>query len=265
MPARAHVVLATFEQLPLLRKSLRGYLRQTARDFCLTVADDGSGPETAAFLEAFGAEAARGGIRLRHVWQADLGFRKARILNEAVRRSEGEDLFVFSDADCVPPAHFVERHLAAHRPRSFHVGGVVWLGAAESRALSEAAIDAGAHESLVTARQRRELRRRQRKSRWGMRLRLRHRPKVLGANLALDRELLEALNGFDENFEGWGYEDSDLRDRAMRLRPRPRVALLYGRNDVVHLCPESPRRVDREANRAYYRTRRPVRCERGVV
>jgi GT2 family glycosyltransferase len=264
MPARAHVVLAAYEQLPLLRKSLRGYLRQTAPEFSLTVADDGSGPETAAFLEDVRKEAARRGIELRHVWQEDRGFRKARILNEAVRRAGSGDLFVFSDADCVPPARFVERHLAAHRPRSFHVGGVVRLDAAESGALSESDIDAGVHESLVTPARRRELRRRQRKSRWGMRLRLPNRPKVLGGNLALDRELLEALNGFDEAFEGWGYEDSDLRDRAMRLRPRPRVALLYGRNDVLHLWPEAPRRVGRERNRAYYRTRRPARCERGL-
>ena len=36
-------------------------------------------------------------------------------------------------------------------------------------------------------------------------------------NFAMDRGLFEALNGFDERFVGWGYEDSDLRDRAMRL------------------------------------------------
>ena len=49
------------------------------------------------------------GIRVEHVWQEDLGWRKNRIMNEAVRRSRDESLlifiFIFSDADCIPPAH----------------------------------------------------------------------------------------------------------------------------------------------------------------
>ena len=53
--------------------------------------------------------------------------------------------------------------------------------------------------------------------------------------------------------------------RATRERvPRPKVKNLYGVNDVFHLWhprggrPSSP-------NRAYYETRRPARCEVGLV
>ncbi|HIG04401.1 MAG TPA: hypothetical protein EYQ08_01515 [Planctomycetes bacterium] len=66
-------------------------------------------------------------------------------------------------------------------------------------------------------------------------LRLKNRPKVLGLNMAMDRALFEDLNGFDEKFVGYGLEDSDLRDRAMRRSPRPRVVNLYGEKDVYHL------------------------------
>jgi hypothetical protein len=82
--------------------------------------------------------------------------------------------------------------------------------------------------------------------------------------MALDRALFEELNGFDERFDAYGYEDSDLRDRAMRLRPRPPVAILHGRNDVIHLW--HPRASGRKrAMDDYYRTPRPVRCEMGLV
>jgi glycosyltransferase involved in cell wall biosynthesis len=77
------------------------------RGFELVVADDGSGPDTRAIVERFGAA---------HVRQENTGFRKARIVNEAVRRSRGRTL-IFSDGDCVPPAEFVEAHLAAAGPR----------------------------------------------------------------------------------------------------------------------------------------------------
>ena len=82
--------------------------------------------------------------------------------------------------------------------------------------------------------------------------------------MAWSRDLLEALNGFDERFTTWGLgEDSDLRDRAMRLRPRPHVAVMYGVNDVVHLW-HPPAPGGRAASRAYYETSRPIRCELGL-
>jgi hypothetical protein len=111
----------------------------------------------------------------------------------------------------------------------------------------------------------RDLRKKARQSRWGTRVRRRHRPKVLGLNMAIDRELFVALNGFDERFESWGIgEDTDLRDRAMRSRPRPRVRVLYTLNDVFHLW-HPITRGRRSEGKPYYETSRPVRCERGLV
>jgi len=263
---RARVVVATYEQLPLLRLALRGYLRQTARDFSLVVADDGSGDDTARFLEGFALEAAAGGIPFAHLRHEHRGFRKTVILNEAVRRAAGEGLLVFTDGDCIPPASFVERHLAAHAPLSFHVAGAVRLSEEASARLTEADVDEGRFESLVTAADRRDLARRARKSRWGVRLRLPSRPKVLGLNMAFDRVLFEALNGFDERFLGvsHGPEDSEIRDRAMRHRPRPRVRVLYGENDVFHLW-HGRTPGARGRNRPYAGFDRPVRCRKGLV
>jgi len=263
MAPRARVIVATYEQLPLLRLALRGYLRQTTNDFSLVVADDGSGEETQVFLAAFAREAEARGLPFEHVWQEDDGFRKTLILNEAVRRGRGEELLLFSDGDCIPPARFVETHLAVHESLSFHVGGAVRLNEATSVRLMEEDVDIGRFETMITERDRTDLRRRARKSRWGALLRRKNRPKVLGLNMAFDRGLFESLNGFDERFVGYGYEDSDLRDRAMRHRPRPRVKVLYGTMDVFHLW--HPRRAGgREPNRAYYALRRPVRCAQGL-
>ena len=62
MPLAARVILTTYENLPALRLALRGYLRQTTREFGITVADDGSGPETRAFVADFRDEARDHGI-----------------------------------------------------------------------------------------------------------------------------------------------------------------------------------------------------------
>jgi GT2 family glycosyltransferase len=263
MSRRARVIVSAYNQLPYLKRTLRGWLRQTSRDFALTIADDGSTPDTTEWLSAFRKEAEAAGVPLDHVWQEDIGFRKSRILNEAILRSDGEPLLLFSDGDCIPKADFVERHLAVHESWSFQVGGAVRLTRETSEAVTESDVDDGSFERLVGPADRRDLAARHRKSRWGVWLRRKNRPKVLGLNLGVDRPLLEAINGFDENLVGWGGEDSDLRDRAMRVRPRPRVKSLYLATWVFHLWhPVKP--GDREKIRRGAEER-PLRCRQGLA
>lgn len=263
MPPKARVIVATYNQLPLLRLALRGYRRQTSADFALTIADDGSSDDTEAFVAAFAAEA---GFAVDYVRQDDQGFRKNRILNEAVRQSKGEPLLIFTDGDCIPPAHFVARHIEAHAPLSFHVGGAIRLSQEASASLTEDGIDQGRYEALGTAADRADLRKRRRKSHWGVLLRRKNRPKVLGLNMAFDRTLFAGLNGFDERFESWGVgEDSDMRDRAMRHRPRCVVRNLYLENDVFHIWHPQHGSGARAKHAAYMQQARPVFCEQGLA
>jgi glycosyltransferase involved in cell wall biosynthesis len=261
---RALVVVSTYNQ-PSLGLCLRGYLRQTCRDFEIVVADDGSRPEHGGVVAAFAQGPARAqGLGVRHVWHEDLGFRKTKCVNLALRLAPEPPLVIFTDGDCVPPARFVERHLEAHAPRSFHVAGCVRWPREVSERLTAALVDDGTFETWVTDADRKDLAHRAFKSRWGTLFRRRNRPKVLGLNMAVDRALLDEVNGMDERFEGWGLEDDDLRDRLMRARPRCRVRVLYGRNDVFHLWHPVAGTPRASPNLAWYRTRRPVRCERGL-
>lgn len=262
MPHRARVVVTTYERLHLLRLALRGWARQTCLDLALTVADDGSGPETADFVRRFAATAP---FPVDHVWWENRGFRRAGILNEAVRRSAGEPLLVFTDGDCVPPAGFLAGHLAAHGPRTFAVGGARKLDKRASAGVDEAAVDAGAHERLGGLADRLDLRWKGWKSRVGVALRRPRRPKVVGLNIGIDRALFEEVNGYDEAFVGYGLEDSDLRDRVMATTPRPAVRVLYGRNDTVHLWHPPAATAGQKVNLPYYETSRPVRCRQGLA
>lgn len=261
------MIVTTFNNLPLLSKGLRGYLRQSSKDFNLIIADDGSKDETRQWIDKFSQDAADVGIHVQHVWHEDLGFRRAMILNEAVRQSSTEPLIIFSDGDCIPPETFVENHIRVHEPNSFHVAGAYRLDQSSSETISERDVDAGSFDQFANDEHRKDLRRRWRKSHWGTLFRMKNRPKVLGLNLAIDRNLFEAVNGFDENFIGYGLEDSDLRDRVMRCIPRPHVKNLYGTNDVFHLWhPENNTLKRRQLPTwDYYQQRRPVRCEMGLT
>ena len=259
------VIVGTYNQVPVLEFVLRGYLRQTTTDFSLVLADDGSGQEQIDFVERWRSKFMARGIPFEHVWQEDLGWRKNHALNESVRRAGDESLLVFSDGDCVPPAHFVERHIEVHEPWSFHVGGGIRWNKELSARLTTNDVESGRFEAFTTADDWKPLRIRARKSRWGTLVRRKNRPKVIGLNMGCDRRFFEAVNGFDEVFE-WPYfgEDSDLRDRVMRHRPRPRVKVLYTTNDVYHVW-HPLKETGRAHKRDYYDQRRPIRCEKGLV
>ncbi len=262
MPRRARVVVTTYNRLGHLRLALRGWLRQTCADFALSVADDGSAPDTGEFVREFARHAP---FPVEHVWWEKQGFRRAGILNECVRRSEGEPLLVFTDGDCVPPAGFLAGHVAVHGPRTFAVGGAVKLNRHVTARLTEADVDAGLPERLGSWWDRWDLRRKAWKSRIGIWRKHPRRPKVVGLNIGIDRALFEEVNGYDENFVGYGLEDSDLRDRVMATTPRPAVRVLYGRNDTVHLWHLPATTARKRLNAPYYRTDRPTRCVQGLV
>lgn len=264
MPPRARVIVSAYNQLPALRLALRGYLRQTSAAFGLTVADDGSREDTRAFLVEFAEEATAHGLHFEHVWQEDDGFRKARIMNEAVRRTKGEEVLVFSDGDCIPPAHFVEHHLNAFEPWSFHVGGAYRLSKDVSAKIAADDVDTGWFETLGGPEHEKALRRLRRKSFWGTLFRRRNRPKLYGLNFAMDRDLFVAINGYDERFTKYGLEDTDLGDRAMRVKPRPRVKNLYTACDVYHLWHPSTPGGRSGGLEIYENITHPPRCVHGL-
>ena len=89
---------------------------------------------------------------------------------------------------------------------------------------------------------------------------------MLGCNLAAWRRDLETINGFDEDYEGWGIgEDSDLGARLYNLGNHRK--LVYGRAIVYHLnhpelskehVPESKARLQNTVDS------KRVRCTRGL-
>ena len=154
------VILTTYNQPEWLEKSLWGYAAQASPPEELLVADDGSDERTRAVLERMREELP---FRLEHVWHADDGFRKCRILNRAIAVAGG-DYLLFSDGDCIPRNDFVAQHRRHARRGRFMSGGYLKLPMETSRAierddvLSGRAFDIRWLEANGTRRSRRMLR-----------------------------------------------------------------------------------------------------------
>ncbi|MFO7551343.1 MAG: glycosyltransferase family 2 protein [Haliea sp.] len=138
-PEHIGVVITTYNSPRWLAKVLAGYEQQSHRDFSAIIADDGSGDETRAVIDRFRE---RGVLHLEHVWHEDQGFRKCRILNQAIARTHC-DYLIFTDGDCIPQPNLVATHRRLAAPGHFLSGGYIKLTLPVSESLTEADITSG--------------------------------------------------------------------------------------------------------------------------
>jgi glycosyltransferase involved in cell wall biosynthesis len=214
----ASVLISTYNQPEWLRKCLAGYAHQDRRDFELVIADDGSGPDTRALIDALRPQLP---FRLEHVWQEDDGFRKCRILNRAIQAARS-DYLVFSDGDCIPRADFVAQHLRLRERGRYLGGGYCKLPRDLSHRIDEDAIASGRFADLGWLAANGLPRNKRSLKLWarpGWRERLLNAvtptpPRWAGNNASAWKADLLAVNGFDERM-GYGGEDLELGERLV--------------------------------------------------
>lgn len=253
------VILSTYNRAGYLELSLLGYMRQTHRDFEIVIADDGSTDGTHGLIERYQKLAP---FPIRHVWQENKGRRKAKILNKAIKQAR-YDYLIFSDGDCIPKGDFIEAHVRNFQGGYFLGGGHIRLTKDYSATLPPESVSQGVYEQALTPEHLWGLRWKQWKNQFYMLIGKKRRPKFIGLNISVDKQSVFEINGFDENYEGWGQEDSDLRERLKRLGLRPRSILTQA--IVFHLYHEPHPTKAQRPNLSYSRRPDiPVRCVNGL-
>jgi glycosyltransferase involved in cell wall biosynthesis len=204
---RTTLVVTTYNRKDALELVLRSALAQSEPPEEIIVADDGSTADTRAVVERLAAGAP---VPVRHCWHEDQGFRLAAIRNRALAMARGEYV-VMVDGDLVLHPDFIRDHQRAARRGQFVQGGRVLLSEDVTRAaLRDGRIAFGPMEP-GTRNRKNAIR-----SRWLSRLasnRGRSIYRVRGANLAFWRDDILRVNGFNEDFVGWGREDSEFAAR----------------------------------------------------
>jgi len=258
-PSQITVVIRTYNHLRPLELCLEGFRNQTNPPREILIADDGSGSKTRSFLERHLPSLP---CPARHIWHEDRGFRKNVILNRSLAEASG-DYLVLTDADCVPHPRFVEDHASMAEPGFWVQGRRCYLSDSACQSLSSGKKVSGIHFFLTGQ---------MRGAAKGFRLpfpilkRDCAQRGIIGCNMAAWKNDLRAINGWDEEYEGWGLgEDSDLGSRLYHLgRPRKFV---YGRCIVYHQhhpilrrdhLPQSQARLE-ETIRS-----KKIKCLRGV-
>ncbi len=229
------VVVTTYNRPDALAAVLAGLLAQDDRDFEVLVADDGSREDTRALIErlAHGAP-----VRIAHIWQEDRGFRAGAARNRAAAQAQGEYL-VFLDGDCVPRPDFIAQHRRLAERGWMVAGNRILLSEAFTREVLQSRLPI--HGWTLAQWQEAHARRAINRTAALRTLPLGPLRKIGGrrwqrlrtCNLGVWAGDFRLVNGFDETFEGWGFEDSDL---AVRLLNRG-VRRKYGAfaTGVLHL------------------------------
>ena len=228
--------VAVYNKAEQLRLVLAGCARQSFRDFEVIIADDGSGPDVGlAVSEARELY----GLPIVHLWHEDLGWRKNTMLNNAIRAARSDHI-VFIDGDCIPSRHFLRDHHAEREPGRVLLGRRVETSERWSSSLTTRDVESGRFEHLGWRELRDGLAGRSLRVEDGIRipsrflrtLLLRRVNGMLGANFSAARADLEAVNGFDELYDGPGCgEDSDIDYRlsltGITRKSLRNLAILY--------------------------------------
>lgn len=216
------VIVTTYDRSDALDAALAALAGQTDRNFEIVVADDGSGPETARLLEGW---TSRLPVALKHVWQEHKGFRGAEIRNRGIRASRGR-YCIFVDGDCLARPDFVAAHRRLAERRWFVAGNRILLSPSLTELVLAAKMSAQTWDlpKLVRERLHGGINRLLPAMRLPLgRLRKRRHGDWQGAktcNLAVARDDLERIDGFDASYAGWGLEDSDLVVRLLHAGVR---------------------------------------------
>lgn len=206
------LMITTYNRPDALEAVLESVLHQEELPDEVVIADDGSGEQTVNVVDKFRAVFP---VPLKHAWQPDNGFRAAESRNRALKISQNEYVIMI-DGDMVLHPKFIADHKKAAKKGVFIQGGRVMLTKEKTIKLLrnpslcrplkwyEKGLEKRLEKRLSTLHlpliSSYILRRGSRDPHRGVR----------SCNMAMFRDDILAINGFNNDFSGWGREDSEF-------------------------------------------------------
>jgi len=205
---KVSLIVTTYNWKEALEVVLQSILKQSTLPYEVIIADDGSREDTQHLITSY-AEIFP--VPLIHSWQEDRGFRLAMSRNRAIAKAQG-DYIIIIDGDILIAPDFIASHVAAARPNFFVQGGRVLMG----DALSQSIMKNFSIPNFFT----KGLRNRHNTLSSPLLSRLFSKvwnsdKSTRGCNIAFWKKDIVAINGYNEAFEGWGREDSEMVIRML--------------------------------------------------
>lgn len=205
------LIITTYNWKEALDAVLSSVLKQTFLPDEVIIADDGSRQDTAELIKKYQITFP---CPLIHSWQEDDGFRLSASRNKAIALASSEYI-VLIDGDMVLDPNFILSHKKNARENHFVQGGRVLTNKSLSLLMLKMAytpklFDKGIknrHNSInsnLLSKIFSKVKNTARSTR--------------GCNMAFWRDDCISINGFNEDFVGWGREDSEFTHRLLNLK-----------------------------------------------
>ena len=251
------VIVPVYNRLEHFRALFLCLLRQKKQADELIITDDGSSQKVLDFI---GDLIPKAQFKVKHIYQEDKGFRKTRALNNAVRNSTG-DLLIFCDQDLIFGEEYIETIANNIKNNIFLMGRAHHTTEDEKNIILSDIENINSYNEIIKKLPAKyietidKMLKEDRKRRIIKTLRLAKRGiRLVGMSYALMREAYLKVNGYDENYVGWGQEDDDFGNRLT-------VAGINGKelitqNIQLHLWHYSDPTKMHSANEEYYYKRK---------
>jgi len=212
---KTSLIISTYNWPEALTSCLKSIVQQKLLPDEVLIADDGSEKRTAEIIAAFKKQVS---FPVKHIWQPDEGFRLAAIRNKTIAAATGEYI-IQVDGDMILHPYFIKDHVAFAKSGTFVRASRIYLDSNLSeKLLRSGSVDinlinkgvsnksSAFHLPLI----------------WPMfetkyKNKGNERYEIHGCNMAFWREDAIQVNGYNEDFSGWGPEDKEFIVRLLNI------------------------------------------------
>ena len=201
---KCSLIITTYNNVDFLGMTLKSLLHQSHFPDEVLIADDGSGDETRLFIEQYKNSAP---FDVQHIWHEDKGFRAGMIRNKAIAASRF-DFIIIIDGDLVLHKDFIADYLVNAEPGTYLQGNRLRLSDEQTRRYVKQSKTSYSIFELGIDRLPKKIH-----SRLLSRIATITSEKPLSISSCSQghfKKDIIAVNGFNDDFVGWGCEDSEL-------------------------------------------------------
>lgn len=179
----------------------------------ILIADDGSKEDTKELIKSYQKDFP---VPLKHIWHEDKGFRLSEIRNLAIKNAKGEYIIII-DGDMILEKNFIKDHLCFAKEKTFLQGSRVLLDEKSTKDILSKKDYKQAF--FLSSMKRLKFLAKLLYKNSKIDEKIFDKKKLIkgirGCNMSFFKKDCEAINGFNEDFVGWGREDSEFVARFL--------------------------------------------------
>lgn len=267
------VIVAVYNKKEQLKNILKCLSKQNEKPYEVIIADDGSKEDIKGVISEFQNPY----FKIKHEYQEDKGFRLAASRNNGIKSSEG-DFLIFIDQDAIFGENFIKNIRENIAPKRVLKVNDYITNEEEKNKIVKILKKDFEYKDIIKKLDSKKIKKLKKLDRKDLlyyllyRMKLRKRgAKIKGLISGVFKKDCIKINGFDENYEGWGCEDDDFGNRLTALGIITKVVSLE--EPLLHMYHDTPQ-LDglKSVNEEYYNERKKIilnkreyRCKNGLI